>query len=179
MTGTPNLGPEWSLRLAKAEDAQDYAEVEADAARLFDTDPSLADMAMPPPRSAEQYRAIIAQRQSLTATCDSTVIGFVAARPAGRQLHLHELSVARAFQRRGIGATLLRALQIDARNAGFAAITLHTFRDIAWNAPFYADHGFVMVDDLADHPRLASGLEAAVAAGLPRERRCAMICPLD
>lgn len=170
---------DWSLRLARSEDAPKFAEVEEDAARLFGSEASLADIAMPPARSAEQYRAIIDQRQSLSATCDDEVVGFAAARPAGRELHLHELSVALAFQRRGIGATLLRALKIDARNAGFGAITLHTFRDVAWNAPFYARYGFVEVEQVRDHPRLAAGLEAAVAAGLPRDRRCAMICTLD
>ena len=170
---------DWSLRLAHPEDAAQFAEVEEDAARLFLSEPSMAGIAMPPSRSAEQYRAIIALRQSLCATCDGEVVGFAAARPAGRELHLHELSVAIAFQRRGIGATLLRALKIDARNAGFQAITFHTFRDIAWQAPFYARHGFAEVENLEDHPRLVAGLEAAVEAGLPRERRCAMICVLD
>ena len=170
---------DWSLRLAHPEDAPKFAEVEEDAARLFDSEASLAGIAMPPPRTAGQYRAIIDQRQSLSATCDGEIVGFAAARPAGRDLHLHELSVALAFQRRGIGSTLLRALKIDARNAGFGAITLHTFRDIAWQAPFYARHGFIEVERLEDHPRLAAALEAAAQAGLPRERRCAMICVLD
>ncbi|RIV85064.1 GNAT family N-acetyltransferase [Aurantiacibacter zhengii] len=171
--------PEWSLRLARPGDAEQFSEVEEDAARLLAEEPSLAGIAMPPSRSAAEYRAIIAQRQSLSATFDENVIGFAAARPAGRELHLHELSVARAFQRRRIGSTLLRALKIDAANAGFAAITLHTFRDIAWNAPFYAGHGFTVVEDVADHARLSAGLEAAIEAGLPGERRCAMICPLN
>ncbi len=170
---------DWSLRLARPEDAEHFPEVEEDAARLFADEPSLAGIAMPPSRSAAEYRAIIAQRQSLTVTFDRDVIGFAAARPAGHELHLHELSLARAFQRRGIGSTLLRALKIDAANAAFAAITLQTFRDIAWNAPFYAGHGFTVVEDVANYPRLSAGQEAAIATGLPGERRCAMICPLD
>lgn len=169
---------DWSLRLAHPEDAEGFAEVEADAARLFDSEPSMAGITMPPSRSAEDYRSIIAKRQSLAAVSAENVVGFAATRPVGHQLHLHELSVARAFQRRGIGSTLLRALKIDASNAGFNAITLHTFRDIPWNAPLYAAHGFTVIDDLSDYPRLAAGQEAAVKAGLPRERRCAMICNL-
>ena len=42
----------------------------------------------------------------------------------------------------GIGAGLVRAAQIDARNTGIKALTLTTFRDVAWNAPFYARLGF-------------------------------------
>ncbi len=170
---------DWSVRLAHPEDAEAFTEVEEDAARLLRDAPSLARVTIPPPRSSAEYRAIIAQRQSLASVAAGRIIGFAAARPAGRELHLHELNVARAYQRNGIGGTLLRALQIDARNAGFASITVHTFRDIAWNAPFFAAYGFTEVTDLSRHPRLAAGQDAAVEAGLPSDIRCAMICLLD
>ncbi len=178
MTATPITVSDWSLRLAREDDAEEFSEVERDAARLFTREPSLSDITMPAVRNADEYRAIIAQRQSLAAVSDNRVIGFAASRPAGRELHLHELSVACGFQRHGIGSTLLRALQIDARNAGFRAITLDTFRDIAWNAPFYERHGFEIIENLTDHPRLAARMEAGAAAGLPRDSRCAMIASL-
>lgn len=170
---------DWSVRLAHPGDAEAFAEVEEDAARILHDEPSLAQVTIPPARSPAEYRAIIAQRQSLASMSDGRIIGFAAARPVGRELHLHELSVARAYQRNGIGGTLLRALQIDARNAGFASITLHTFRDIAWNAPFYAAYGFAEITNLADHPRPSAGQNAAVEEGLPRAMRCAMVCFLD
>ncbi len=50
-----------------------------------------------------------------------------------------------AFQQRGIGGGLMRACMIDARNSGFCALTLTTFRDVAWNAPFYSRLGFFEV----------------------------------
>ncbi|MFB0612559.1 GNAT family N-acetyltransferase [Aurantiacibacter poecillastricola] len=173
------IAPDWSLRLARPEDAEGFAEVEEDASQLLREEPSLAGIPLLPNRSAEEYRAIIARRRSLSALGDGDIIGFAAARPVGSELHLHELSVARAFQRRGIGSTLLRALKVDAANAGFKALTLLTYRDIAWNAPFYEAHGFAVLEDLSEHPRLAAGLDAGVGAGLPRERRCAMICVLE
>lgn len=166
---------DFAIRLARPEDAQAFHEVEDDAAGLLAEEPSLKGVPIPPSRSAAEYRSIIAQRQSLSATVADEVVGFAACRRIGRELHLHELSVARAFQQKRIGATLLNALKIDARNSGIRAITLHTYRDIAWNAPFYARHGFTVIDDLEPYPRLAEGLEAAVEFGLPRERRCAMI----
>jgi GNAT superfamily N-acetyltransferase len=92
---------------------------------------------------------------------------------------LNEISVAREHQGQGIGAGLLEALAVDARNSGFSAITLNTYRDIAWNAPFYARHSFVEVENFEGRPHLAQSLEAAVELGLPRDRRCAMIRFLD
>jgi GNAT superfamily N-acetyltransferase len=105
--------------------------------------------------------------------------GFLVAQPFSRELHIWEMDVAPAFQRRGIGAGLVRAAQIDARNTGFKALTLTTFRDLAWNAPFYARLGFEEVTALDAHPRLAGELANEADDGLPPERRCAMICFLD
>ncbi|MBB3034842.1 GNAT family N-acetyltransferase [Alteriqipengyuania lutimaris] len=169
----------YAIRLSRFGDAAAFSEVETDAAQLLAAEPSLAGIPVPPSRSAEEYRSMIAQRHCLTAVVGDEVVGFAATRPHGRELHLHELSVASGFQRMGIGGTLLRALKIDAQNAGMRAITLHTYRDLPWNTPFYARHGWSPIDDLSAHPRLAAGQDAAVAFGLPRERRCAMICLLD
>ena len=37
-------------------------------------------------------------------------------------------------------------------------MTLTTFRDVAWNGPFYSRIGFAEVEDLEAHPRLAKEL---------------------
>ncbi|RDC60513.1 4-(cytidine 5'-diphospho)-2-C-methyl-D-erythritol kinase [Alteripontixanthobacter maritimus] len=169
------MSADWRIRLARPDDAQAFHDVEADAGGLLEQHPSLAQITLPSPRSSQEYAAMIDKGHSLAAVSEDAVIGFVATRPFGRELHIHELSVRRSFQRRGIGATLLGALAIDAHNAGFAALTLNTFRDIPWNAPFYARQGFEIIGDIEAHPRLAHALEKAVAARLPRENRCAMI----
>jgi len=167
------------IRLARPDDAEAFHRVEIDAAQLLAEEPSLRDVPIPPAASPEEHARVIGKGRSLTALSDDHVVGFAAAAPIGRDLHLHELSVARNHQRRGIGATLLRALAIDARNSGYRAITLNTFRDIAWNAPFYARHGFAEIKDFRRRRYLSDALDAAVALGLPRERRCAMIRRLD
>lgn len=169
----------YAIRLSRAEDAAAFSAVETDSAQLLVDEPSLAGIPLPPSRGAEEYRGMIAQRHCLSAVAQDEVIGFAATRRHGRDLHLHELSVASDFQCKGIGGTLLRALKIDALNAGVRAITLHTYRDLPWNAPFYARHGWHCIEDLTGYPRLAAGQDAAVAFGLPRERRCAMICDLS
>ena len=79
------------------------------------------------------------------------------------------------YQRRGIGSALVRACLIDARNAGFAAVTLTTFRDVPWNGPFYVGLGFEEVTALDAHPRLAGELAVEADSGLPVKHRLAMI----
>ncbi len=166
---------DWSLRLARAGDAESFHAVEEDAATLLHEEPSLQGIPVPPSTSPADYCKLIARGHCLTAHADDEVIGFAAAGPLKRELHLNEISVRRAFQGKGIGAALLEALAIDAHNSGFRAITLNTYRDIPWNGPFYARHGFVEVENFEGRPHLAESLEGAVALGMPRERRCAMI----
>lgn len=170
---------QFSIRLARPEDAEAFHSVEEDAATLLAEEPSLKGIPVPPSGSADDYRKTIAKGRCLSAVVDDDVVGFAAAGRISRELHLHELSVARAHQGNGIGATLLRALAIDARNSGFQAITLNTYRDIPWNGPFYARHGFIEVENFEGRDHLAQSLEAAVKLGMPRERRCAMVLFLD
>lgn len=167
---------DWSLRLARADDAAAMPAIERAAAIAFAAE-AIIDPART--RSQEDYARLIRRGHSLVAHVDTAMAGFLVAQPFSRELHIWEMDVAPAFQRRGIGGGLVRAAQIDARNTGFKALTLTTFRDLAWNAPFYARLGFEEVTALDAHPRLAGELANEVDDGMPAMRRCAMICFLD
>lgn len=166
----------WSLRLARPDDAAAMPDIERAAAAAFAGEPSV-DLSRT--RSQADYARLIRKGHSLVAHVGEAMAGFLVAEPFRRELHIWEMDVTPAFQRRGIGAGLVRAAQIDARNTGFKALTLTTFRDLAWNAPFYARLGFEEVTALDAHMRLAGELAVEVDNGLPADRRCAMICFLD
>ncbi|MDN3646456.1 GNAT family N-acetyltransferase [Pontixanthobacter aestiaquae] len=165
----------WSLRLARPDDADALPAIELSAGTLFTSDPDLGDAAGQHAICPEQHRRLIGKGHCLVALSGDEIIGFLASEPHRRQLHIVEVSVHADYQGRGIGAGLMRAAKIDAHNSGFTALTLTTFRDVAWNAPFYSRLGFVEIEDLEAHPRLAAELEKEAAHSLPRERRCAMI----
>ena len=167
---------DWSLRLARPQDAAAMPGIERAAAAAFVEEPAI-DPAQA--RSEADYARLIRRGHCLVAHVGEVMAGFLVAEPFRRELHIWEMDVAPAYQRRGIGAGLVRAGQIDARNTGFKAITLTTFRDLAWNAPFYARLGFEEVTALDAHPRLAGELAVEADNGLPADRRCAMICFLD
>lgn len=170
---------DWSLRLARIEDAEAMRGIEARAARIFAEVEGLAERAGGETVSPERLRRYIRKGHCLVAHEEGTLIGFIVTEPFGRELHVWEFDVDPDHQRRGIGAGLLRAAMIDARNSGFKAITLTTFRDVPWNAPFYEKLGFEEVTALDAHPRLAGELAVEADLGLPAERRCAMIRFLD
>ena len=166
---------DFSIRLAREADAEHLPAIELAAGALFRTIEGLADVAGVHAVPADEQRRLIRQGHSLVAESDGRIVGFLSTFRNRRELGVREFGVHPDVQRRGIGSVLLRALEIDARNAGFAAITLTTFRDVPWNAPFYARHGYETVADLDAHPRLREELEQEARHGLPRERRCAMI----
>lgn len=172
-------GGDWSLRLARVEDAAAMPAIERAAAELFTHGVGLEGFDPDDTWEVPDLQRLIRRGHSLVAHVGETMAGFLVAQPFSRELHIWEMDVHPRFGRRGIGAGLVRAAQIDARNTGFKALTLTTFRDLPWNAPFYARLGFEEVTALDAHPRLAGELANEVDDGLPAERRCAMICFLD
>jgi predicted DCC family thiol-disulfide oxidoreductase YuxK/GNAT superfamily N-acetyltransferase len=69
-------------------------------------------------------------------------VGFAVASVVGGSAHLEELDVLPEAGRRGIGTRLVGTVCDWAASQGFSAITLSTFRDVPWNAPFYERLGF-------------------------------------
>jgi len=174
-----NAAQDWSLRLARPADAELMPPIEAAAGQLFKQVEGLEEIAgnhtLPVPR-LERY---IRKGHCLIAHVGDIPAGFLVNEPFSRELHIWEVDVHPDFQGRGLGAGLMRACIVDARNSGFRAVTLTTFRDVPWNAPFYERLGFEEVTALDAHPRLAGELAVEADHGLPIERRCAMIHFLD
>ncbi len=158
--------PKWSLRLARPEDAEFLPAIEQSAAQLFKADPQLAHLANAEVITQERHRILIGKGRCLVALHDNRIAGFLSAISVGREIHILELSVHADCQRMGMGSGLVRAAIVDARNSGFQALTLTTFSDVEWNAPFYAALGFVAVEDLSAHPRLAELLVKETATAL-------------
>jgi ribosomal protein S18 acetylase RimI-like enzyme len=89
-------------------------------------------------------------------------------------LHLDELSVHPAHGGRGLGARLLDATESLAAARGIAAITLVTFRDVPWNAPWYRRNGFVELPLPTLQPGLSERWKQEATRGLDPARRLCM-----
>ncbi|MBD2840795.1 GNAT family N-acetyltransferase [Erythrobacter rubeus] len=174
-----NVSGDWSLRLARPQDVDAMPAIERAAAELFMGEPSLENFDPDDTWEPAELRRFIGKGHCLVSHVGEEMAGFLVSEPFGRELHIWEMDVLPRFQKRGIGAGLVRASQIDARNSGFRAITLTTFRDLPWNAPFYARLGFEEVTALDAHPRLAGELANEADDGFPMDRRCAMIQFID
>ncbi|MCX2732683.1 GNAT family N-acetyltransferase [Saccharopolyspora sp. NFXS83] len=100
-------------------------------------------------------------------------VAFLAAEDLDGAVHVAQLSVHPVWARRRIGAALLAHAARRAAGRGVGALTLTTFRDVAWNAPYYARLGFRAIETGELTPGLVARL-AAEAELLPGDARVAM-----
>jgi 8-oxo-dGTP pyrophosphatase MutT (NUDIX family)/GNAT superfamily N-acetyltransferase len=109
-----------------------------------------------PPGEARSA-ALGARGFALVALDGERPIGFVQVLELDARFHLEQLSVHPSAQRRGVGTALLSAAEDGVRARGGSVVTLRTFADIPWNAPFYRRHGYLD----AELPVAMAGLLAA------------------
>lgn len=89
-------------------------------------------------------------------------------------LHVEQVSVHPDRARRGIGRLLLDHLADHALSEGAPALTLTTFTEVAWNAPYYARCGFRLLGDAELTPGLRLIRSRETAHGLDRWPRACM-----
>ena len=129
-----------------------------------DAPPTLADL-------ARHRRAGLAW--VMAGEADVPVAYLIADRVDGN-LHVEQVSVHPGSARRGLGRALLDHLAAHAAREDVPALTLTTFRQVPWNAPYYARCGFQFMDDGALTPGLRSIREREAALGLDRWPRVCM-----
>jgi predicted N-acetyltransferase YhbS len=89
-------------------------------------------------------------------------------------LHVEQVSVHPDNARRGIGRSLFDHLADHATSEGAPALTLTTFTEVPWNAPYYARWGFRLLDDSRLTPSLREIRRREAAHGLDRWPRACM-----
>jgi ribosomal protein S18 acetylase RimI-like enzyme len=92
-------------------------------------------------------------------------------------LHVEQVSVHPHSARRGIGRSLLDHLASEAVSEGAPALTLTTFTEVPWNAPYYARLGFEFLDDSKLSPGLRRIRRREAEHGLDRWPRACMRRP--
>ena len=88
--------------------------------------------------------------------------------------HLEEIDVHPEHGRRGLGRRLVMAVCTWAESHGYQVVTLTTFRDVAFNMPFYARLGFEVIPPEELSAALRVVLEGESRRGLDPARRVAM-----
>ncbi|MFJ4839411.1 GNAT family N-acetyltransferase [Streptomyces sp. NPDC088746] len=101
-------------------------------------------------------------------------VAYLIAEPVDGNLHVEQVSVHPDHARRAVGRGLLDHLARHAAACGTPALTLTTFADVPWNAPYYARCGFELLDDSEIAPGLREIRRQEAAHGLDRWPRVCM-----
>ena len=165
------------LRRGSLDDLALLNEIERDAAQVY-REIGYDFCADGPVRERGEYARGIAHGTLLLlepAAAETAVAFALAWRVDGRG-HLTELGVRRAWQGRGLSRRLIAAVEDWARAAGYDELTLTTFRDVAWNAPYYERLGFRRLPRVdARRPELQQIRRDEAAWGFDRWPRVAMV----
>jgi GNAT superfamily N-acetyltransferase len=116
-----------------------------------------------------------AGRLWVASTSDCAPVGFALVLEIDRFAHLDELDVLPSYGRQGFGTSLLTTVCAWAAKAGYPGITLRTFRDVPWNAPFYQKRGFHVVDSATLSEGHVGLEESERQRGLRTDNRVTMV----
>ncbi|MDE9620538.1 GNAT family N-acetyltransferase [Citrobacter portucalensis] len=163
-----------TLRATTLADTAALPAIERSAGQRFLLIPELAWIADDQIISAAQHRAFAAAGMSWLAQVDDHPVGFLVGETQGSSLFIAELSLHLEWQGKGIGRRLIGYVAEQACEKDYTSLTLTTFRDVPWNAPWYARLGFEMLADETLPAKLRQKREEEAAHGLAYESRCAM-----
>jgi GNAT superfamily N-acetyltransferase len=108
---------------------------------------------------------------------DGDAVGFVHVIEVDGYAHLEQLSVLPSNTRRGLGRALVEAAKAEASQRGYEWMTLRTYADVPWNAPFYSTCDFVESEPESTFQHQV--MEAEERLGLEKYgRRIQMSAPL-
>ena len=164
-----------TIRSAHEQDVSQFPDVERSAGETFRALPDLAWIADDTVMSVLEHLAHATAGVVLAATERAgKVVGFLTAENTGTALHIWIMAVVHDRQGQGLGRRLLDVATDRARELRLPALTLTTFVDVPWNAPFYQRCGFRILEPEELDGRLRSILQTEAAHGIPAARRCAM-----
>ncbi|MHC9004875.1 GNAT family N-acetyltransferase [Enterobacter adelaidei] len=166
-----------TVRPTRCDDVYALPAIERAAGERFRRYPELAWLTDGEVISAEQHLEYAERGQSWLALANNRPVGFILTEAHSSSLFIVELSVDLDWQGKGIGRQLIACVADHARKLGLRSLTLTTFRDVPWNAPFYARLGFEQIAELT--PELRQKRDDEAAHGLAYESRCAMRLSLN
>lgn len=164
-------------RRARRDELESLREIERDAGRAFAA-VGMPEIAAHEPLSVTELESFVRAGHAWVAIdASGHPIGYILSDVVDGCVHIEQVSVAPAHARRGIGTALINRLDADAAAENRPALTLTTFRDVPWNAPYYARLGFVVLGPAAQGPELRALIERETSSIPSDAARVAMRRP--
>lgn len=165
------------IRSARRDELETLREIERDAGRAFAAI-GMPEIAADEPLPTTELEAFVTAGHAWVAIDASDhPVGYLLSDVVDGCAHIEQLSVAPPHSRRGVGAALIDRLDAHAAAENYPALTLTTFRDVPWNAPYYARLGFVVLGPAKQGPELRALIERETASIPTDAARVAMRRP--
>lgn len=163
-----------TIRPGRPSDHAALAAIEHRADQLF-AQHGYPAIAAEPPGTAEEFAAATGERLLMVAVLGGQPVGHAVAGEIAGHWHLSQLAVDPAFGQRGIGTTLVGSVLAAGRERGLSLASLTTFRDVPFNAPFYARLGFRELALSRAPAALVARFAAEVPPGVRNAERVLMV----
>jgi GNAT superfamily N-acetyltransferase len=153
------LGTVNRIRRARRDELETLREIELAAGAAF-ASIGMPEIAAHAPPSIAKLGSFVATGGAWVAADErDRAVAFLVSDVVDGCAHIEQVSVAPSHARRGLGAALIDRLASVAAAEGRPALTLTTFRDVPWNAPYYSRLGFVAIDPAEQGPGLRALIE--------------------
>lgn len=155
-------------------DIPDMQRIEVEAGRMF-LEVDMAAVAGDEPFGDAELRGYVSDGRAWVIDGEAgRPVAYALIKWADGTAHLEQISVLPSAAGRRLGAGLIEHLVTWAREHGSAALTLTTFVDVPWNAPYYERLGFRRLAEHELTPDLRAIRAEEAAHGLDRWPRLAM-----
>lgn len=162
------------IRTARNSDLTVMRDIELAAGSLF-RETGMPEIADDEPLPLDELARYQEDDRAWVAADDADVpAAYLVADVVDGDLHIEQVSVHPRAARRGIGRALLDHAAAAAAGRGLRGLTLTTFAEVPWNAPYYARCGFRVLDDSELSPGMRAIREREIAHGLHRWPRVFM-----
>jgi GNAT superfamily N-acetyltransferase len=166
----------YKLRRARKKDIPLIRSVEREAVSLFRD--MREDLGLGPQVILTPIEMVSAAQESeklwVAVDGEDRPVGFALVFEVDGLAHFHQLNVHPSHGRKGLGRALMQVVHDWARECGYPGITLSTFRDVPWNAPFFARCGFRVMESEKLSPGLVQLVERERERGMRMDLRVIM-----
>jgi GNAT superfamily N-acetyltransferase len=162
------------VRAPRPDELPRLQDIERAAGAAF-VDVGLPDIAADDPASLAELDEYRSDGRAWVVTDDGDrPVAYVLVDLVDGHAHVEQVSVHPDHGRRGLGRRLLDHVHTWAAARGDAVVTLTTFRDVPWNAPYYERCGYRVLQDGALGPGLRALMAEEASHGLDPALRVAM-----
>ncbi|WP_280384997.1 GNAT family N-acetyltransferase [Nocardia wallacei] len=162
------------IRPVTEDDLPILRDIERAAGKPF-ADIGMVWVAEDEPPSIERLRGFAeAGRAWVYADAADVPVAYLVADVVDGSAHLEQVSVRPEYAGRRIGKALIDHLAAWASARGLPALTLTTFTEVPWNAPYYTRLGFRRLSTAEETPGLRALRAAESTHGLDRSPRTSM-----